>query len=325
MYDTKQKTRTGLSVTILGGLISLLSVRANAQDTSESPGQTGASTGAGDASSQVEASGEWGASPEASSSARVESTAQASSSEKQPAVKTAEESDEETSRVPSFFKPFVGNLYFLGGVGFHDTGPINSRLDAAGFSEVGDPALSLGFGGDVSIGRLILGTEWHWLQNVGTESSRDAFRADMKTNLWLARIGVDLAKWRGLRVYPLFGIGVGSTTIRISQEQGASFDDVLATPNREVRMTQTGLLLDASLGIDYRFTVRDTEEKTRFFTLGVRGGYLFAPYSRGWETAAAEISGGPDLMTSGPTVQLMIGFSGRHKKPYYKRHRHHHR
>ena len=128
--------------------------------------------------------------------------------------------------------------------------------------------------------------------------------------------GIDVVHWRGLRVYPLLGIGVGNTVIKIASEQGASFDDVLATPRQEVRLSQRGLLLDASLGVDYRFKMRQTEYKSSFFTVGLRGGYLFAPYSGEWQTGSAEISGGPDILTSGPTVQLLIGFSAEHFKPH---------
>jgi hypothetical protein len=112
----------------------------------------------------------------------------------------------------------------------------------------------------------------------------------------------------------LLGIGTGTTKVTIASENGASFNDVLDNPGREVRMSQTGLLLDASLGIDYRFKVRETEHKSSFFTVGVRGGYLFAPYSSEWKTGSAEISGGPDILMGGPTVQLLVGFSGERKK-----------
>jgi opacity protein-like surface antigen len=332
MVKLKQQPKTGLSMAFLAGLMVLISARAHAQEASEPAGVTDDATGEeGGASGQVEASTEWGASQEASGTETGASSPEVAPQPTAPprteptgTDTPVKEEEEEKTRVPEFFKPVVGNLYFLGGVGFHDTGPLNSRFDDGGFSEIKDPSLSLGIGGDISIGRLILGTEWHRLVNVGTDVARDDFRADIKTRYWLARLGVDLVKWRGLRVYPLFGIGTASTTIRISEEQGADFDAVLATPNRETRMTQHGLLLDASLGADYRFLVRENDEKKRFFTVGLRGGYMFSPHSRGWETAAAEISGGPDLMTTGPTVQLLIGFSGQHKKPYYKR-RHHRR
>jgi hypothetical protein len=215
-----------------------------------------------------------------------------------------------------FFSPKIGNLYFLGGVGFFDVDDLNDDLSDNRYSELKSPALSLGFGTDVSIGHLILGGEWNWMKNVATESERDNIRADIKSHYWLFRIGVDLVKWRGLRVYPLLGIGASHTRFFISNEQGQSFRDVLDTPTREVRMSQTGLLLDASLGIDYRFKMRETEYKSSFFTVGVRGGYLFSPYSGNWETATADISGGPDTLTSGPTVQLLVGFSGERKHPY---------
>jgi hypothetical protein len=216
--------------------------------------------------------------------------------------------------VSPFFSPKVGNLYFLGGVGFFDLDGINGSLGRAGYSELDNPTLSLGLGTDMSIGHLILGAEWQWLRNVGTEASRNGIRADISSNYWLFRVGIDAVKWRGLRVYPLLGIGSGVTKFTVTSEAGADFDDVLDAPTRDLRMTQRGFLLDASLGVDYRFKVRETEYRSSFFTVGLRGGYLFAPYSGKWRTSSAEISNGPDMMSEGPTVQLLLGFSGERKK-----------
>jgi opacity protein-like surface antigen len=210
--------------------------------------------------------------------------------------------------------PKVGSLYFLGGVGFNDLEGINNRLGDSGYSELDVPNLSLGLGGDMSVGRLIVGAEWQWLRNVGTEASRNDLRADISSNYWLFRVGFDVAHWRGLRVYPLFGIGSGVTKFTAASESGGSFDNVLDNPARDLRMSQRALLLDASLGVDYRFKVKETEYKSSFFTVGVRGGYLFAPYSSGWKTASAEISNGPDFMATGPAVQLVLGISGERKK-----------
>jgi hypothetical protein len=212
------------------------------------------------------------------------------------------------------FSPVVGSLYAIGGVGFYDFDSMNDSFSDNGYSTLKSPAFALGFGTDVSIGRLIVGGEWNWLWNVGTTSEADNIDVNIKSNYWLFRMGVDLVKWRGLRVYPLFGIGSATTKLTMTEENGASFDEVLEDPGRDSRMTKTELLLDASLGIDYRFKVRENENKASFFTVGVRGGYLFTPYAGEWKTGGAEIYGGPENVVGGPTVQLMIGFSGEHKK-----------
>ncbi len=217
------------------------------------------------------------------------------------------------------FSPVVSNMYLLGGLGFYDVDAINSSFSDNGYSELKSPALSLGLAGDLSIGRIIAGIEGHWLKNVGTTAERDDLNADINSRYWLYRIGVDLAKWRGLRVYPILGIGTAITTINLTSESGASFNDVLENPGRDVTMSQRALLIDASLGIDYRFKIRENEYKSSFFTVGVRGGYLFAPYSGEWKTGSAEISGGPEMIINGPTVQLMLGFSGERKKRHEPR------
>lgn len=326
-FDKHKLHRTHLG--LLAGVVLVIPALAQAQEDPAS------AVAGGESADPVQATAEWGASVGAESPAEEAVSTQPSPAPaatpaathvpSKEAATNATTDEESTARVPSAFRPFVGNLYFLGGVNFSGVDGMNSRFSSAGFTELEYPSITLGAGGDFSIGRLILGMEWHWLVNVGSDVERNDFRSDMKSRIWLSRIGVDLAKWRGLRIYPLFGIGAGYTTMKISSESGATFDEVLANPAREVRLKQTGLLLDASLGIDYRFLVRENDYKKRFFTLGVRGGYLFNPYSTGWETSSAEISGGPDLPMGGPTVQLLLGFSGEHKKAYWKKGHHHHK
>lgn len=219
---------------------------------------------------------------------------------------TGEEAGEESS----LFAPKIGGIYFAGGVGVFDMTSLNDDLAAAGYSRMENPFITLGGGGTIRLGHLVLGGEGHWLRNVGGEAESDEFRFDVSGGYGLARLGFDVVQWRGLSIYPIVGIGGGRLRIDILREGGAGFDDVLADPAREVRMTQRALLLDASLGIDYRFEVRKRGDHVSYFTIGVRGGYMFAPYSGGWNTEGAELSGGPELGFSGPVVQLMIGFSG---------------
>ena len=208
----------------------------------------------------------------------------------------------------------IGSLYAIGGVGFFDLDALNGRLDGAGYTKWDTPAAPLGLGINFRMGRIIMGVDWNWLANVGAESTADDLRLDVKSKYWLIRYGFDIVQWKGLSIYPLLSIGVGHSNINISRETGDSFNDVLATPGRDVRMRQNALLLDVSLGVDYRFKIRENYRKSTYFTIGVRGGYLFAPYAGDWYTGSAEISGGPDLGLEGPVVQLLIGISGKRNR-----------
>jgi opacity protein-like surface antigen len=238
-----------------------------------------------------------------------------------PGMATAEEAtgEDPVTDKSSFFAPKIGGIYFSGGVGLFDMSELNDDLETGGYSQMQNPFITLGLGGTIRFGHLVLGGEGHWLRNVGGEAESNDFRLNVSGGYALARVGFDVLQWGGLSIYPIVGIGGGRVRVDILQEGGASFEDVLADPAREVRLTQRALLLDASLGVDYRFEFREQQGRASYFTIGVRGGYLFAPYSGGWRSAGAEISGGPDLDLNGPVVQLMIGFSG--KGPRYHQRR----
>lgn len=238
--------------------------------------------------------------------------------EKETAHQQANDADDENrDGHRSFQIRKTGDFHFLGGIGFLDFDGLNDRLNNAGYSKLHNPSMTLGFGGSMRFGRFMTGLEGHWLKNVSGEASSDDFRADYSGGYGLFRAGFDVLDLAGFRIHPLVGIGWGWLEIDIEEEQGASFNDVLADPGRGIQMTQDGLLLEAGLGADYRFEISGDENRSRFFKIGVRGGYLFAPYSGDWKTGSAEISAGPDIGLSGPTVQLVLGFSTE-----YKRHPH---
>jgi len=204
-------------------------------------------------------------------------------------------------------------VYFAGGVGFFSLDAINGRLSRSGYSDIDTPSIPLGVGFNGRHGRFISGFDWYWVANAGADAESDDRSLDYKANYWLFRYGFDVVRWKGLSVYPLLSIGAGHMKLRISDESGASFNDVLENPARDTEMRQTSLLLDASLGVDYRFVMRETDRKTSYLTIGLRGGYLFQPYAGDWHTNSAEISGGPEKGLQGPVVQLLIGFSGKRK------------
>jgi opacity protein-like surface antigen len=211
-------------------------------------------------------------------------------------------------------RPMIGTLYAIGGISFPDTDALNARFDAAGYSKWDKVVANLGFGFTHRTGRLVGGFDWNWAFTSDFESVSDASRMNVKSRYWLFNYGFDVVQWKGLSVYPYLGIGAGHMEISISEEQGASFDDVLQNPGRGVVMNQTSLVLSASLGIDYRFKIKESKKKTSFFTVGLRAGYLFQPHAGAWETTSAEIYSGPEKGLQGPVVQLLLGISGSRKR-----------
>lgn len=212
-------------------------------------------------------------------------------------------------------KPILGSMYMMGGVSFADTDALNGRFENNGYSKIDSPAGNLGVGMTHRFGRFVTGVDFNWLLTSNVESSNPDTRMDMKSWFWQVTYGFDVVQFKGLSVYPLVGIGMGHSQIHISSETGDSFNNVLQNPNLEVYMRQNSLLLSAGAGVDYRFKMRENERKTSYFTIGVRGSYIFQPYAGEWKTKAATINGGPEKGLQGPQVLLIIGISGeRHHK-----------
>ncbi len=206
-------------------------------------------------------------------------------------------------------RPMLGSLFLLGGAAFTDMDALNGRLADNGYSTFDSPTIPLGVGFTHRWGRFVHGASWNFLLSSGFESSREDLRMDLKANYWQLQYGFDVVQWKGLSVYPLVGLGAGHMNIHISSESDDSFNGVLDDPGRSVHMRQTSFMLSAGLGVDYRLLVKETEKKKVFFTIGVRGAWLFSPYSGDWRTTGAEIHGGPHRGITGPTVQLLLGIS----------------
>jgi opacity protein-like surface antigen len=203
----------------------------------------------------------------------------------------------------------TGTFFLQGGMGVFDLDSLNDRLSPYDYSALENRSIPLGFGITMHMQRIRAGIDWNWLWNHRSESADEDLQLSIRRRYWLVRYGVDVIQWKGLSVYPLFGIGSAWMHIDITRQSGASFSDVLASPARDSRLSQTSLLLDASLGIDYRFVRRETERRKSWMTVGLRGGYLFQPYAGAWRSSMAEIHDGPRRSFQGPVVQLQIGFS----------------
>ena len=72
-------------------------------------------------------------------------------------------------------------------------------------------------------------------------------------------------------------------------------------------------LLNAGLGLDYRFEVQQREDGGGWgLVLGVEGGYMHSPGSTSWELdGVGDVTGGPDLGIEGLYVWFSLGGWGR--------------
>jgi opacity protein-like surface antigen len=205
-----------------------------------------------------------------------------------------------------------GRGYFMTGANRLDLNGLNSTLQINNYPSFPDNLFSLGGGGHAVINQFIIGGEGHGLLT----SKKDFTLADrnyksaLEAGYGFFNVGYQIIANSSFSFYPLIGIGGGGITLKISDKTATSFDEILADPGRNVKLTTGGFLLHAALGTENLFVTRENENKRSGFVLGLRAGYIFAPIAGDWHFDGSEIAGGPEIGFTGPYVRLMIGGGG---------------
>ncbi|MBN2342156.1 MAG: hypothetical protein JXX29_15905 [Deltaproteobacteria bacterium] len=209
----------------------------------------------------------------------------------------------------------LSTMYIQGGVADIDLDALNGRLNRSGYDTIESPVVPIGFGFTHRFKRAVAGLDWVFLMHNTPTPPDDNLRMDVRNWYWQVTYGADVVRTDAFSLYALAGAGLGHTGIWIAEETGDSFNGVLREPARSTSMTQTSLVLSATVGADYRIETRKTDRKTSYFTIGLRGGYLFSPYAGAWHMYAADVRNGPERGFNGPSALLTIGWSTKRHPP----------
>lgn len=193
-----------------------------------------------------------------------------------------------------------GRLFFSAGVQTTDIDELNALLSSEGLPTLDDRHVTLGVGVDRRSGPWLLGAEAVMLQ--AEEESGDAFERSLDGRYAVLQAGYVVPLAAGVRIYPLAGVGLSDLDFTTSQEGSVPFDDLLEGPGPGSQVTTGGLVLQPGLGVDLVGTG---------FTVGLRGGWTFAPGEADWEAADVDVEDGPDVGMEGLFLRASIGFSDR--------------
>lgn len=191
-----------------------------------------------------------------------------------------------------------GRLFFTAGVQTTEIDELNDRLSAEGLPTLDDRHVTLGVGLDRRSGNWMLGAEAALLQ--AEEESADGFERSLSGRFALLEAGYVVPLAAGFRIYPLAGVGLSDLDFTTSQEGSVPFDDLLEGPGPGSQVTTGGFVLQPGLGVDL---------VGAGFTVGLRGGWMFAPGEAEWEAADVDVEGGPDVGMEGMFLRASIGFS----------------
>lgn len=200
-------------------------------------------------------------------------------------------------------------VYMTVGMSLLDTDGINNALTAQAYRSLSDRFFSLGAGGHLVLNQAVIGVEGQALLSEQASSTNDTFRATLSGRRSMLQFGYLVFEGDNLDLYPLLGVGYGSTALEILDPAAGNFDEVLADPRRGSVLHKGGPLLGAAVGGDWVFEV--AQGKRRGPALGFRLGYDYAPIESDWSLDGTPLLGGPELSLTGPYLRILFGFGGR--------------
>lgn len=210
-------------------------------------------------------------------------------------------------------EPRDGSGAFLLGVALFDLSELNDQLQAAGYDEI-PTALTLigGEGRAVFDSGFVAGARGAAFVTPSGDGPNNV-RTEFAGGFGMVDLGFALVHQRSTLLTLTAGIGGFGYSLEISGSQDASFDEVLADPQRSASLGRGGVLGALTLGFDGRVPVGPVKRGRRgFFTLGVRVSGLYGPALGGFSLSPGDgdVSSGPDDGLVGGFAALAIGFGG---------------
>ncbi len=218
------------------------------------------------------------------------------------------------SQADGFSRKGEGRGYFMIGGNSLDMDELNSRLKDNGYAEFSDSPISLGGGGHGIVReRIVIGGEGHALLGRAEQSTIGGvdYGTKFSAGYGFFDVGVLAMRTGGLDVYPLLGLGGGGVSLDITQSEIGSFDELLQDPNRSTNLSTWCFLINLGLGIDYLAVLGESERGEGGIVIGLRSGYILAPFHGDWHFKGETLPGGPDPGLTGAYIRLTIGGGGR--------------
>jgi hypothetical protein len=196
----------------------------------------------------------------------------------------------------------------LGAAANRDIDNLNDSLESRGYPTF-DTAYGT-FGGLVRLrfDRLMIGAEGHGFRS----ETKSAGNYDFSLNggYGILEAGYDIFSAAGFRIFPIIGIGGGTTTLHITESNTPSFDEILADPGRESQVTSSSVIVHAAIAAEYYWRVTAKSG----LVVGLQAGYNRTVYNDGWRLdrgnrdGGRSVSGGPDVDFTGPAMNVNVGW-----------------
>ncbi len=185
---------------------------------------------------------------------------------------------------------------------------LNLVLNRMNLPTVGNYYLSYGIGGHVIHNKLVVGLELvHTLEN-DSPGALD-FNTSVEANYGTLNFGYLLHSQKGLMLYPYTGLGLGRLTLRVTENNIHSFEDITGY-QKGSDSRSTNILVNLGFAVDFFYKYNEKKKGQNNLVVGLRAGYILSPIRRHWRVNHIQVHDGPDARISGPYIRITLGLGG---------------
>ena len=204
-------------------------------------------------------------------------------------------------------------IYYQPGFSFFDTNALNQAIAPAGYGNYSGTFLSQGGGFQIVLDRIILGGSTFSQSGFRTASSQGQ-TIGVSSGYGLLNLGYVLWQEKNFSLYPILGIGSGSSKISSSESLAKLFTFNSTTEVNELSSSQ--IIMDLGLGADYLLDFNGDPAHASGLLVGLKLGYVFVPSPPQWEMGGKPFGGSiPNLNSQGPYLSISLGLGTQRETP----------
>lgn len=179
---------------------------------------------------------------------------------------------------------------------------LNAAFASNNLPQISENILAFGGGGHGYINKLIIGGEVFSYELA--DKNNGTYTTQVRGDYGFFNLGYLLYNKKNIMLAPMLGIGSHTMVIDINDNTIENFNQLLSNPKKGTRLKNEQFLFDLGLKADLYLTER------KFFYIGLKAGYMFAPIESEWTDVNKISIDGPSLNADGAYAQLYFTFGG---------------